>query len=130
MEYQGMMGKRSKELAMLMFVLGIIGAMGLRLVTIFAGFSQTLSKAVWYLALLVYIIFYGYRIIIEEKRRNIIVKHKLREKILSPGLEYEDRQRIVRVLDSVMVSRLGENFRIMLWLTVAAIIVQIVIDII
>lgn len=127
-KYYGMMGKNSSEIANFMFILGIFAALGLRLVTILWRFSENLGKSVWYISLIIYSLFYLYRINIEQKRRNLITKHRLREKLLEPGLGFDDRRLIARVLDSVMVSKLGDNFRILFIMSVIAILVQFLID--
>ncbi len=81
MSYKGIGGKYSVVLSWLFFVLGIIGAIGLRFVLILQNFNPIFAKVSWYIAMGAFVFFYCYRFIIEDKRRKIIIENNIKEKI-------------------------------------------------
>lgn len=129
MAYRGMGGKYSVFLAWTFFVLGIIGAIGLRFVLIFQRYDARFALTSWYIAMTAFLFFYLYRYIIENKRRKIILENKLKEKIEKRELDENDYKQIERVLDSLLVSKSKVNFLILFLLTILALILQIILGI-
>ena len=60
-DYTGITGKNSKSISILFFILGLIGAIGLRLVLILSHFNFLASKISWYVAMFSLAFFYYYR---------------------------------------------------------------------
>jgi hypothetical protein len=129
MKYQGIGGKYSGLLAWIFFILGIIGAVGLRFVLIIQNFNPLYAKVSWYVAMGAFLFFYLYRYIIEDKRRKIIQKNQLIEKVEQNNIGPEEKESILKILNSIMVSKSKLNFLILFILTIAAMIIQILIDI-
>ena len=126
--YIGITGKKSNFMAIIFFILGLIAATGFRLILLLNRISSLWSSIVWYTAVILYIFFYAYRFYIEEKRREVIIKDKLREKIEEDNLSVEDRKKIKVLLDSIMVSKLYWNLLILIILSFIALIIQLMVD--
>jgi len=126
--YEGMSGKYSIFVSTFFFILGLIAALGLRLVLILAHYDTLASKLSWYVAIIIYIIFYYYRLTIENKRRNLIVINKLREKLTEGELSWKDKQLLKRLIDSMLVSKLRLNFFILVILSIISLIIALILD--
>ena len=129
--YYGIMGKNSNVYAMLFFIIGLIGAIGFRIVLIANKFSSLLASLIWYIAIISYIIFYTYRYYIENKRRQILLSANLKQK-LDQGIELneDDRKNLKRVVDSLMISKQNLNLIILIIVSIISLIIQIILDII
>ncbi len=127
--YQGITGKKSNFFSLIFFVLGLIGALGFRMILLLNKINYLFASIAWYTAIFSYLFFYGYRLYIEDKRRKIIINNQLREKLNNRELSREDRDRIKTLLDSILVSKLKWNFFILFILTILAFIMQIIVDV-
>ena len=122
------MGKKSNQVSLIFFILGLIGALGFRFILILNKINPILANFSWYIAIICYLFFYLYRYYITEKRREIIIRHKLRQKIMEDSLEFEDKQNLRRIIDSILVFKAKWNFLILFILTLLALILQIIVD--
>jgi hypothetical protein len=121
-------GANGKWMRELFFYLGLIGAIGLRIVLILNNYNPLYSKIIWYIAMLSLTAFYYYRRWIERKRRKIIVDGDLLEKINKNNLDSTDRKKILTLLGSTIVSKQMLNLDILFLASIAALIIQMVID--
>ncbi|MBR9705573.1 hypothetical protein GOV14_00920 [Candidatus Pacearchaeota archaeon] len=128
-DYQGITGKKSNLISIIFFILGLIGAVGFRIVLLLSKINSLYASIAWYLAIVSYLFFYSYRLYIEERRRKIIVSNRLRKKVSENSLDEFDRMKLKVVLDSILVSKAKWNFFLLLILSIAILLIQIVIDI-
>ncbi len=77
-DYQGITGKKSKYISIVFFLIGLLGAIGFRIILLLNRIDYLLASIAWYLAVILYIFFYAYRVYIEDRRRKIIIKNQLR----------------------------------------------------
>jgi hypothetical protein len=128
--YQGIMGKGSRFYSLLFFVIGIIGAVGFRVVLIVNKISSLFASLVWYTAVVSYIFFYIYRYYIEQKRRQILISSKLKYK-LDQGIELNeaDKKNLKKIVDSLMVSKQNLNLIILIIVSIISLIAQIILDV-
>jgi len=128
-KYEGITGRNSKLYSMLFFVIGLIGAIGFRIVLIVNKFNFLLASLVWYVAVISYIIFYSYRYYIEQKRRQILISSKLKYKLeYDLELNENDKKNMKKIIDSLMVSKQNLNLIILIIVSVISLITQIILD--
>ena len=128
MPYQGIMGKRSGPYSVLFFVLGLIGALGFRIVLLLNKVDAFLASVTWYTAVIAYIFFYLYRLHIEDRRREIVRKNNLIEKVRKGKLTSSDREMLKTLLDSIMVSKQKANLQFLVAISVITLALQIAAD--
>jgi len=129
MPYEGIMGKRSGHYSVLFFMLGLIGALGFRIVLLLNKIDALLASVTWYTAVIAYIFFYLYRLHIENKRIEIVRNYKLIEKVERGELSKSDRERLKTLLDSIMVSKQKANLQFLVAISVITLALQIAADI-
>ena len=127
-KYEGITGKKSSSMAIIFFTLGLIGALGFRAVLLLNKIDYLYASIAWYIAIISHLFFYSYRMYIEKRRREIILRNRLREKIETNNLNNEDKKKIKTILDSILVSKFNLNLVILVILTALALIIQIIID--
>jgi len=127
--YQGITGSKSKYISVIVFILGLIGAVGFRAVLMVNSVNELWAIVIWYTATVFYIIFYLYRYYIENERRKILAKNNLRQKLISGSdLSENDRLLIKKIIDSIMVSKWCWNLVILIILSLVFLIIQIIFD--
>ncbi|MDP2947382.1 MAG: hypothetical protein Q8N88_04665 [Nanoarchaeota archaeon] len=126
--YNGITGKNSRTISYLFFVIGVIGAIGFRIVLILNKINPIYASISWYVAIIAYLFFYGYRYYIDEKRKLIILKNNLRIKIKEGNIDEQDRKNVSKILDSILVSKAKWNYMVLFVTSVMALIVQIILD--
>ena len=125
--YIGITGKNSRFYSNLFFVIGVIGAIGFRAILFLNIVNPFFGIISWYVAVIAYLLFYSYRWFIDYKRTSIIVKNKLKEKTQQNKLDVKDRDNIIKLLDSLLVSKAKWNYFILFFISILAIIIQIMI---
>jgi len=126
--YTGITGGKSKYISLIFFAFGLIGALGFRIILLLNKINPIYASISWYTAIIAYLFFYGYRLYIEEKRRKMVIKDKLREKLSKEDLDQKTREKLKIILDSVLVSKFSWNLIILIILSFTALIIQIIID--
>ncbi|MCK5282850.1 MAG: hypothetical protein KAK00_05560 [Nanoarchaeota archaeon] len=126
--YEGITGKNSRYLSESFFIIGLLAAICFRLVLILNRVNSVYGSIAWYSAIILYVFFYLFRLYIEEKRRKLITKNKLREKLMDNKCDKEDRKKIKILLDSILISKLRWNLIILMILSVIALAIQIYMD--
>lgn len=121
-------GSNGKWLRESFFYLGLVGAIGLRIVLILNNYNPQYSKIIWYISMLALTAFYYYRRWIERRRRKIIIDSNLLEKVKSNKLDENDRDKISTLLGSTIVSKQMLNLNILSLASIAALVIQIFID--
>lgn len=129
--YYGITGKNSKSYSILFFMIGLIGAVGFRIVLIVNKFSSVFASLVWYIATISYIFFYLYRHYIEQRRVQILVSTKLKYKLDNDlGLSEKDKNNLRVIVDSLLVSKQNLNLIILVVASFVSLITQIVLDLV
>lgn len=128
-QYKGITGKHSSSISIIFFIFGLIGAIGFRIILLLNKINPSFASVAWYAAVIAYLFFYSYRLYIENKRRQIIIVNRLREKVHRGELSIEDRDKINTLLDSILVSKMNWNLLALLITTAIALLIQILVDI-
>lgn len=110
------------------FWLGIIGAVGLRVVLIFNHYNPLYARISWYTAMVALAGYYYYRRWIEIKRRKLIIENKLLDKTIKGKLTEKDREKVAQILGSQIVSKQMLNLNFLFVASIVALIIQLVID--
>lgn len=121
-------GEKGTWVRDLFFYLGIIGAIGLRVVLILNKYNATYAKISWYVAMFALAGYYYYRRWVEIKRRDLIMKNDLLGKTIKGKLNAEDRENIAKIIGSTLVSKQMLNLNFLFVASIVAIIIQIIID--
>ena len=95
----------------LFFVIGLMSALAFRALMAIKDLQPQLFRPVWYLGIIGYILFFGFRYSITEKRKKAISEYNLIAKLekgeeLSPN----DRQVVTYILSSLQKSRENLNY--------------------
>jgi|GEM_PF-7045785 hypothetical protein len=129
-EYQGIFGKKSAFVSLVLMLIGIIGSIALRLVLPLSRIGNLYASISWYFAMILFVVFYTYRLYVEEKRQAIIIRNRLMEKTKEGKLNTEDLNKIRTILNSLLVSKVKVNYLFLLIITIIFLIFQLFIDII
>lgn len=105
--------KRCKESAgsLIFFIIGLIAIIAVRAVTILEHVKPIYGKMAWYVGILGFFIYFGYKYKIEHSRAKVIKTSRLVDKILhGDRIEKEDRQLIGAVLCALSSSKDSINY--------------------
>ncbi|RJX31486.1 MAG: hypothetical protein C4531_07440 [Desulfurivibrio sp.] len=95
----------------LFFVIGLMSALSFRALMAIQDLQPAMFRPVWYLGIIGYILFFGFRYSITEKRKKAISAFNLIEKLESGGeLTQNDRQAVTYILSSLQKSRENLNY--------------------
>ncbi|MEW6520444.1 MAG: hypothetical protein AB1461_13620 [Thermodesulfobacteriota bacterium] len=95
----------------LFFVIGLMSALSFRALMAIQDLQPAMFRPVWYLGIIGYILFFGFRYSITEKRKKTISAFNLIEKLESGGeLTQNDRQAVTYILSSLQKSRENLNY--------------------
>jgi len=129
MRYHGIFKEKSERISLYLLLSGIIGGLFLRAVLLLSRINYLWASVSWYIAMVLFIYFYGYRVYIENKRQKIIINNKLREKLRNGKLSKEDVQQLSTIIDSIAISKVKWNHFFFLLMSIIFLIVQAIIDI-
>jgi hypothetical protein len=95
----------------LFFVIGLMSALSFRALMAIKDMQPQLFRPVWYMGIIGYILFFGFRYSITEKRKKAISEFHLIDK-LEKGEEFSanDRQVMTYILSSLQKSRENLNY--------------------
>lgn len=115
-----------KSIINLFFLIGVFSAIAFRSLTIIDSLGSNLVRLVWYLAVIGYVIFFGFRFYISSKRRNAIIENKLIEKMDDVDCIAEnDREEIKYLLNSIIKSKEIYNYLFIFVVSILAIALDI-----
>jgi len=118
-----------KPIIRIFFIIGIFSATCIRLIAVFNRFNPDISRVLWYIGVIGYIFFFGYRFYITKRRRKVIEANNLIKKLETQTLEKEDIENINYILNSIIKSKEIFNYIYIFFLSIIAIIVDIVLGI-
>ena len=115
-----------KSIINLFFLIGVFSAIAFRSLTIIDSLGSNLVRLVWYLAVIGYVIFFGFRFFIASKRRSAILENKLIEKMDDVDCIAEnDREEIKYLLNSLIKSKEIYNYLFIFVVSILAIALDI-----
>ncbi|MFZ5907922.1 MAG: hypothetical protein ACOYVJ_11060 [Nitrospirota bacterium] len=104
------------------FILGLLSAIAFRTIIVIQRLEPSWIRPVWYTGTVGYFLFFLYRYMITQKRKNAIKDFQLIEKISANAcLTEKDREVVLYLLSSVKHSLEDINYAIIFLLSVLAI---------
>ncbi|MCX7661532.1 MAG: hypothetical protein N2Z79_02465 [Candidatus Omnitrophica bacterium] len=111
------------------FIIGIVAAVAIRLVTILGNLKPLYGEIAWYIGVLGFLIFFVYKFNIERRRKKEILKRGLQEKITNGGiLTEEDRQVLSSLLCSLTSNKDKINYFLIFFTSAIALLVALYFD--
>lgn len=111
------------------FVLGLISAVAFRAIIVFQRLEPSWVRPVWYVGTAGYFLFFLYRYRITRKRKNVVEKFQLIEKLKTNAcLTDEDREVVLYLLSSIKVSLEDLNYAVIFILSIIAVCADIVLS--
>src|SRR3990170_2000780 len=99
MHYHHLGDKHNTFFSWLFFILGIIGALGLRFTLIAQHFNPLLGKVIWYVAIIAFLFFYAFSFITESRKTGLIKKHDIKKRLAEKSLDEDSYESLSRVVD-------------------------------
>lgn len=126
----GVMGPQGKKYSTLFFVLGVFGALAIRLVLILTHVSQFWSSFAWYTAMISYLFFYHHRYAVEKERQELIQKYDLINKFRKEELGDLEKNECLMLLNSIANSKAKYNLLVWYIITIFTLVLAAVIDLV
>lgn len=108
------------------FILGLISAFCFRLLVFFNYYFQEYGRVVWYIGILGYIFFFGFRFYISIKRRRTISEHNLQKVIEDSDIPGERKADLIYLVNSISKSKEVFNYIFIFILSGIAIVLDLV----
>lgn len=108
------------------FYIGMVSALLFRSTIVVNHFNPLLGRIFWYIAVGGYILFFGYRFYIARKRRRVVEREKLLEKVNQSDLSDSDKMSLIYLLSSLVKSKEMINYIVIFILSLVAISVDLV----
>jgi hypothetical protein len=123
--------KRCKDstTSMVFFIIGLIAIIAIRAVTILEHVNPVYGKMAWYVGVIGFFIYFGYKYKIEHSRSMIIHKNKLVDKVMhGDKIEKEDRDMIGAVLCALSSNKDRINYAIIFLSSAIVLIIAFYLD--
>ncbi|MBU0613625.1 hypothetical protein KKB10_06505 [Patescibacteria group bacterium] len=118
-----------KTMRMFYFWSGIIATLAYRIIIVLNFYSTTWVKISWYIGTIGFIIYFIHRFDIAKKRSNLIIEHKLREKMDAlDHLTDDDKKALQYILRTLVSSKAKWNYYAIFILSGIALILGILFD--
>lgn len=114
----------------LFFIIGLVSAFLFRLLIFFNYYYSSLSRVVWYLGVIGYLLFFGFRYYIAHKRRKTIIRNDLIKNVLESDMDDHNRDEVVYLLRSILKSKEVFNYIFIFAVSLFAIVLDIFLTII
>jgi len=112
----------------LFFVIGLFSALSFRALMAIKDLQPQLFRPVWYMGIIGYILFFGFRYSITEKRKKAISEFNLIAKLENGDeLAPNDRQVVTYILSSLQKSRENLNYLFIFATSAIAILLDLII---
>jgi hypothetical protein len=109
--------------------MGMISAVFLRMIIIAEYYSGTLSKVLFYLGVIGYMVFFAHRHHISKRRVNVLKNLQLLDKIENrTPLKDEDYRGLEYVIWSLSVSKESINYLVIFGFSIIAIVLSLALD--
>ena len=121
----------SSNYRIFIFIVGVIATIAYRLVIVLNYYSQFWVEVAWYIGTIGFIMYFGHRWRVENRRDKLIEKLELIKKIESdPALGGEDKTALLYVLKSLETSLAKWNYVAIFFFSGLAIAYAIYLDVI
>lgn len=111
----------------LFFIIGVISAISFRVIIAFQYFMPSVVRVIWYIGVVGYFSFFLYRYIISRRRKTIVTKYKLIDKLQSGDtLSENEKHALLYVVSSIDKSRENYNYYFIFILSIIAITFDII----
>lgn len=100
----------SKKVILFFFLIGLCSALLFRLIIFLNYIDTAYSRLAWYLGVVGYLFFFGFRFYISLKRRNVIIKNELISKIKNSNLDQASVKDVSYILNSITKSKEMFNY--------------------
>ncbi len=109
----------------LFFGIGVVSAGAVRAILFFQEKDPFIAKVIWYVAIIGYMIFFFYRYVISRKRKRIVKKYNLLDKLKNNQIGQEECEALTYVVSSVDKSKENLNYSIIFIFSIVAILVDL-----
>ncbi|MDP2951188.1 MAG: hypothetical protein Q8N55_02270 [bacterium] len=124
-----MIKPHKKSTRLFFFIAGIIATIAYRIVIVLNLYSPFLVKVAWYIGTVGFIFYFGHRYDIARKRANLIKKYNLVEIIDNSSISGEEKDALHYLVQTTLTSKSRWNSAVIFLLTLVALIVAILIDV-
>ena len=109
------------------FIIGILATTSIRLIIVFKHLSPDLIRPAWYFGIIGYIVFFAYRYYVASRKKALVNKHDLIEKIKNiQGMDDRDKELIEYLVTSVVKSKENINYLFIFVSSIAAIVIDLI----
>lgn len=115
-----------KWIIMMFFIIGMISAVCFRSLIVFNYYYVNMRRTVWYIGVIGYIFFFGYRFYVSHKRRKVILESSLIESLETDILNDEKKEEIKYILSSIIKSKEMFNYIFIFVLSGLAILIDLI----
>jgi hypothetical protein len=113
----------------LFFIIGLIATISIRLIGITGLFSILLTKLLWYVGVIGFLLFFIYKFKAENERRKLVSDTKIIEKIANDDkIAYEDKEVLISVLCSLTSKKDVINYFVIFFTSAVSLIVALLFD--
>jgi len=114
---------------MVFFIIGLVAIIAIRAVTILDYVKPVYGKMAWYVGVIGFFIYFGYKYKIEQSRSGLINKHNLVDKVMhGEKIEKEDRDMIGAVLCALSSNKDKINYAIIFLSSAVVLIIAFYLD--
>lgn len=118
-----------KPVRLFFFWAGIIATIAYRIIIILDFYSPDWVKISWYIGTIGFILYFGYRFYIARRKARLIQKYKLVEAIDNSNIDPQKKIALHYLAKTTVTSKARWNSEIIFFLSLAALIAGIIIDI-
>jgi hypothetical protein len=108
------------------FVVGLVSALMFRLLIFFNYYYTSLARPAWYCGVIGYLIFFGFRYYISHKRRQVILRYSLVEKVNASNIAAHDKDEIIYLFQSIVKSKEMFNYIFIFAVSLIAILTDLI----
>lgn len=124
-----MIKPHKKSVRIFFFLAGIIATIAYRIIIVLTLYDAFLVKISWYVGTIGFILYFGHRFDIARKRAALIRKYDLVKIVDNSDVEHDEKQALHYLIQTTLTSKSRWNSAFIFVLTLLALFVAIVIDI-
>jgi len=124
-----MIKPHKRSVRLFFFISGIIATVAYRIIIVLNLYDSLFVKVSWYIGTVGFILYFGHRYDIARKRANLIKKYDLVKIVDDADIKKDEKEALHYLVQTTLTSKSRWNSAIIFLLTLAALVVAIVIDI-
>ena len=128
MKQNNIIKPHSKLLRTFFFLSGILATIAYRIIIMLNIYAPKWTNAAWYIGTIGFIIYFGHRYNIQEKKEELVKKHNLLSAVEKPELKGKQKQALDYIVRTTLTSKSRWNSAFILILSTIALIIGIIID--